>query len=107
MSADMTKEFIKGRPYLLVHFLDEKFIFPTITSLVYLGKNLEGSGKDDLWFFRDAGSYLQHGGYDGAGTKAPRGKSAVGQVYDFPESQLRNVFTVEELIEELRRNTAD
>ena len=98
----MRKKFTTGQPYFLLHFLDQEFRFPVITSLVYLGKNLEGEGEDDLWFFQDSESHLKCGPYDGSDKTVNFKNHMAGEVYDFPENQLRGILTVQELIDELK-----
>lgn len=105
----MSDNFIIGKPYFLLHFLDENLESPEIISLVFLGKNIERMPSDgDLWFFQDAKSYFENGAYDGTGKEITedyknRSDSAtIGQVYDFPESQLHTILTLKELIEDLR-----
>lgn len=104
--SKMSKEFIVGEPYFLLNYLDEEFRFLNITSLIFIGKNLEvAQGETDLWFFQDAESYLKSGPYDGTGKEAPESsvseQVAIGQVFDFPEAQLPNIVTMQELIAEL------
>jgi len=103
----MSKEFIVGDPYFLLSYLDKEYRFPVITSVIYLGMNLENEGgEDDLWFFQDSESYLRSSPYNGSvheGTATSNGAGGLaGQVYDFPEAQLKDILTVQELIDELQ-----
>ncbi len=102
----MNKHFIYGKPYFQLHFLDKNFEYPIINSLVFIGKNLEGTQDVTSWFFQDAESYLEYGPYSGAGIEVPANSNSneksVGEVYSFPETQLDDVITVEELIDELQ-----
>jgi len=105
------KEFVVGHPYFLLSYLDDEYRFPEIVTIVYLGMNLEEGVEwhdDDLWFFQDAESYLKIGPYAGSSKETaiasmPAGSvNAAGQVYDFPEEQLHNILTVNELAEEIQ-----
>jgi hypothetical protein len=105
----MSKEFVVGDPYFLLSYLDKEYRFPVITSVIYLGMNLEDEGgEDDLWFFQDSESYLRSGPYNGNGSvreaTAPSNGAGglAGQVYDFPETQLKDILTIKELIDELQ-----
>jgi hypothetical protein len=57
-----------GQCYFFVNFSqrDPKLSVPNIETLIYVGKNLVGAGKEeagDEWFFQDPESYLEHGSY--------------------------------------------
>ncbi|MEE9421904.1 MAG: hypothetical protein V3V50_01970 [Gammaproteobacteria bacterium] len=102
----MSKSFILGDSYFMLSYLDRNYKFPIIISLVYLGKNLEEEREqDDLWFFQDSESYIRCGSYTGGGkdiTQNSNNKdSSGGEVYDFPEAQLKDILTAEELANEL------
>lgn len=104
----MNSNFIIGDPYFMFRFLDKEFRYPVITSIVFLGKNIEEDGDNgDLWFFQDAESYYHKGAYDGTGKEVDDVFSSkgelMGQVYDFPEEQLESILTVQELIDSLAK----
>ncbi len=96
-----------GDSYFLLSYVDKGFAYPVITTLVFLGVNIEGdSGLDeDLWFFQDAESYVKLGPYTGYIEEETTQQDVVpkcqGQVYDFPEKQLPHVLTHQELINDL------
>lgn len=95
-------KFAVGEPYFLLHYFDQDCKFPVVTTLVFIGKNLEmACTKDDLWFFQDPESYLNSGAYGGVSTVVEQEESVVSQVYDFPESQLEDIFSLEELAREI------
>lgn len=100
----MINKFVVGELYFLLHYLDDSCAVPVITSLIFLGMNLEEKmGETDLWFFQDAESYLTSGGYDGKGGELPAAfkGNVAGEVFDFPEEQLHSILTVRGLIDEL------
>jgi hypothetical protein len=88
----MVKKFEVGEPYFLVHYADKKYKYPDITTLVFIGMNLEDDGEQDKWFFQDPHSYVESGAYP----FMSRGKIDV-EVYDFPEDQLVDLHSANEL----------
>ena len=58
------KHFKKGKCYFLLGYYDRKFQFPYIQTFVYLGKNLEGDGREvmvDRWYFQEPQAFFQGG----------------------------------------------
>ena len=102
----MKNNFIFDTPYFQLVFLDHRCSYPIINTLIYLGKNIEENVGKDLWFFQDLESYYRIGRYDGLEENIPqcqpnnRGMGA--QVFDFPQAQLQNIYTVKELVTELK-----
>ncbi len=101
----MNDKFVIGNAYFMLSYLDKDFRYPSITTLVFLGENIEGDEAADLWFFQDAESYLNSGPYTGMAREveieSDREQGISAQVFDFNEAQLLNLLTMQELKEEL------
>ena len=60
--------FTEGGLYFKVSFLDDGLFVPNISSVVYIGKNIEAfmacyEEESDIYFFQDAYSYYNVGAY--------------------------------------------
>jgi len=55
----------EGECYFDISFSDTQSEIPSIETWIYIGKNLlTGEGPpDDLWYFQDPDSYLNHGSF--------------------------------------------
>lgn len=53
ISAD---ELVEGRTYFLVNFIDKDGLIPTVETMVYVGKNLETTDTNQV-YFQDVESY--------------------------------------------------
>jgi hypothetical protein len=94
---------VRGQPYFLLVYHDEDMRFPEITSLVYLGKDVElEDGVTDRWSFQDAESYALHGDFRIAETP-----DAEIKVYDLKDDSLREVLSGEGLVAALQQWLAD
>jgi hypothetical protein len=60
MQTNMT-DFVVGGLYFWIQYADRKRLFLVPESVVFLGKNLEPTETEDLWYFQDAQSYCFYG----------------------------------------------
>jgi len=117
----MSGKFIVGKNYFQLLFLDNQQCFPTIKSMVYLGKNIERNDKNmgkekklvdfyrNYWYFQDTRSYIESGEYDGIlgeyHKHFPTDHLNIDMVSDvtlYDESMLYLILTTEELIKSLQ-----
>lgn len=103
----MADGFEIGKVYFAFGFLDNELKYPVITSLVYIGQNLEGDEGRDYWFFQDIDSYSSKGGYTGGGEAIddmPSGAGeCAGKIYTYTTDSVGELLDLDGLIEELRR----
>jgi hypothetical protein len=58
-------ELREGEVYFFVNYVDEAFLIPTITTVVFAGRNLE-EGDENQVYFQDVESYMRGVRYDSA-----------------------------------------
>ncbi len=92
----MMNKFEKGEHYFIVSYRDPKLTLLEIETVVFLGMNLEHDAVDK-WYFQDSYSYYEIDPYDPKDSEDVEiGSIPIsGKVYDFPESQLDNILSVE------------
>jgi hypothetical protein len=102
--------FRSGQHYFLLRYLDDACTVPTITTLVYLGDDIfpdAEAGK--RWYFQDAQSFLRSGAVKPIEQirEAPMDAGdPESQVWEFPEEQLSEILTQQELVKQLTSSTA-
>jgi len=101
-----SNKFIHESHYFLVHYFNMDMKKLHIETIVYIGKNLEDD-DEDLWFFQDVESFYETGIYDPDSNSDLELTSVpmTGKVYDFPESQLDTIYSVDELPNVIREYT--
>lgn len=99
MSESNWHDFVIGKSYFILTYADKDCKFPMVLSLVFLGKNIESEEdeKNELWFFQDAKSYGEFGDY----RNASQNRGARFEIYDFSQDGLRDVLTLQDLINAL------
>ena len=90
------REFIIGKVYFTVSFVEPKLVYPIVDAYVYVGKNLLKDEAEDTWYFQDTASYVERGAFIAAQGGGDR------QVMTFNASRLGDVLDVAGLNEVLR-----
>lgn len=113
----MATELVIGQPYFLLGYADRDFTLPVITSLVYIGQDLDPSGPPGTrWYFQDPESYAAKGAFPrdawgvGAVPEADLDKIDVGddgcdaaRIYTFSADTLAGILSLEALAQALTR----
>jgi hypothetical protein len=86
------KEFVIGRVYFTVSFVEPNLVYPIVDAYVYVGVNLLKDEAEDTWYFQDTGSYAEHGAFT-------NDRSTDAQIMTFTTSRLDDVLDVTRLCE--------
>jgi hypothetical protein len=59
----MTEEikFEPGQCYFMLGYCDRDLRIPDIETYIFLGRNVFGPQSEDLWYFQEARSFVEHG----------------------------------------------
>ena len=80
-------ELREGEIYFFVNFVDESLLIPTMTTVVFVGRNLE-EGDENQVYFQDIESYMSGVRYDTAAADNPAvfecgAENELGHVFDY------------------------
>jgi len=82
-----------GSIYFMVSYFDDAMLVPELATLVYLGKEVDGT-KDGLWYFQDADSYFASGPYPTGGKD--------GNLCAVPDDGLKSICELDQVIVSLQ-----
>jgi hypothetical protein len=92
----MDDEYKIGNLYFMVSYEDKELLYPTIDSVIYVGKNLaQNCGEDDCWYFQDTSSYALCGAF-------PNDEEGEGEIYALPKDGLYRILDLDGMTEELQ-----
>lgn len=94
-------QLVVGQCYFLLGYYDEDLRFPSISSYVFVGKNIfpdDKSGQGDRWYFQEPTSYLTHGAF------RPQGPAPADDILAVDYDALDGIRDWAGLIDELAKN---
>ena len=88
--------------YFLLSYMDDNLKYLRIVSLVYVGKNIGPSDYDkETWSFQSVRSFIERGKCTEINSNSKSSEDDEIEIYDFYESGLREILTLDQLIQKL------